>query len=202
MTRTILLILFIIIFVYFVFKIYITDETVYVKSKIDNKEYLIRNGKNDKTYLQDSADTLAIINQRIEKLLKHLNTKYKNNKKNTFINILIEKYNSEVLSEAANDDRFTTFTINKQDMHVCLRTRDGNNKLYDINVLMYVVLHELAHLCNYTEDGYPIQGHGKEFKYIFRTLVIEAIQIGVYNYVNFSKEPTEYCGIVINSTIV
>jgi predicted metal-dependent hydrolase len=201
--KTLLLILFFILLTYFLYKLFINDEDVYVKSTIDNRKYMIRNGNKDKKYLQDSANTLAIINQKIEKLLKHLEKNYDmNNEKNIFIYKLIKNYNPELLSEAANDIRFTTFTINKQDMHICLRTRDDNENIYNIDILMYVVLHELAHFCNYDKNGEPILGHGKEFKYIFQVLVKEAIKIGIYNYIDFKKEPKEYCGIVINSTIV
>jgi len=171
-----------------------------VKSNIDNRKYLIRNGNKSKQYLQESADTLAIINARIEKLIKHLKNKYTENQ--ICISKLIENYDYSLLSEAAIDERYTTFTIDKQDIHICLRTRDGYDKLYDINILMYVVLHELAHLCNYDKNEYPITGHGSEFKYIFRLLVTESIQIGIYNHINFRNEPKEYCGIVINSSII
>jgi hypothetical protein len=188
---------------FFLWKIFFTNEIVSVKSTIDNRDYIIRNGNKTQKYLQESANALAIINQRIEILIKHLSNKYNvQNPRNFFILKLIQNYDYKLLSEAAYDTRFTTFTIDKQDMHVCLRTRDNHEKLYDINVLMYVVLHELAHLCNYDQNGNPITGHGKEFKYIFKMLVTEAIQIGIYDYVNFSEKPTEYCGIVINSTIV
>lgn len=195
--------LFIIISVFFIWKLFSNPEIVRVKSKIDNNIYIIRNGNKSQKYLEESADTLAIINQKILKLIEHLKKKYDiNNSKYLFIYKLVKNYNSGLLSEAANDKRFTTFTIDKQDMHICLRTRDGEDKLYNIDVLMYVILHELAHLCNYDMYGVPIIGHGKEFKYIFRLLVTEAIDIGIYKYINFTQTPTEYCGIVINSTII
>lgn len=188
---------------YFIWKIFNEKETVYVKSTIDNREYIIRNGKKSKKYLQDSADTLAIINERIQKLLNHLQQKYDiNDPKNKFLLKLIENYHHGLLSEAANDNRFTTFTIDKQDIHICLRTRDKNEQLYNLDILMYVILHELAHLCNYDKDGNAIIGHGKEFRYIFRILVLESMKIGVYKYINFREKPKEYCGIMINSTIV
>jgi hypothetical protein len=106
------------------------------------------------------------------------------------------------LSEAAIDNRYTTFTVNKADMHVCLRTRDQNEKMYEINLLMYVILHELAHFCNFDPNGNPINGHGEEFKSIFKLLVVEAVKIGVYEYTDYSKHPREYCGMYMNSSIL
>jgi hypothetical protein len=181
----------------------IQKETVIIKSEIDNNSYIIRSGKKSKKYLIDSANTLGIINKRVEKLITHLKEKYNtNDNNNLFIEKLIDNYNPSILSEAAIDNRFTTFTVDKRDMHICLRTRDKKEELYNIDILMYVVLHELAHLCNYDNDGNPIIGHGAEFKKIFRLLVIESMNIGIYKYTNYITSPVEYCGIIINSSII
>lgn len=183
---------------------YINNDIVYVESMVDNNTYIIRRGnKKDKNYLQTSADTLAEINKRIVKLINYLEKKYTNDNNYAHnISFLKENYSHYILSEAAIDKRYTTFTINKKDMHICLRTRDNNEQLYDINTLMYVVLHELAHLCNYDKKGNPITGHGFEFKDLFRLLVNEAININIYNYVDYEKMPTEYCGIIISTQIL
>lgn len=190
---------------YFTYSVINTyNEVLYVESDTNNKKYIIRRGKmKSNGFLKESANTLSEIDNRVKKLIDHLETKYKNdNGKYYFIKKLRENYHVDILSEAAMDSRYTTYTVDKRDMHICLRTRDSNERLYDINLLMYVILHELAHLCNYTRSGYPIQGHGQEFKDIFRLLVIEAIKLGIYQYKDYSQSPQEYCGIIINSTII
>lgn len=199
-----LIYLFVILIVYFIWKIFIYEESIYVKSTFDNNEYIIRGGKNkNNDELLESANTLALINSKIIKLIDHLNTKYSNDSnKNYWIKQLTENYNPSILSEAAIDNRYTTFTIDKKNMHICLRTRDDSQKLYDNNLLMYVILHELAHVCNYTIDNHPIEGHGQEFKSKFALLVKEAIEIGVYKYENYSSSPKEYCGMIINTQII
>jgi hypothetical protein len=199
-----ILILFLILLVLILRVCFVYSESLYIESEIDNNTYLIRRGKNKTNeYLKESADTLAEINNRVKKLVDYLYSKYKDdNSKSYFIIKLKENYNSSVLSEAAIDQRYTTYTIDKKDMHICLRTRDDHEKLYDMNLLMYVVLHELAHLCNYNRSGNPIQGHGIEFKQIFRLLVQEAINIGIYRYEDYVKKPKNYCGMVISSTIL
>lgn len=187
--------------VYFIYSFFFTfNEVSYVKSEIDNNTYTIRRGnvKSD-MYLKKSADTLAKIHLNIVNLIEHLKQKYPNDH---VISKLQQNYNSGILSEAAVDKRFTTYTIDKTDIHICLRTRDDNEELYDINLLMYVVLHELAHLCNYDQDGNPIQGHGKEFIQIFQKLVRESIDINIYTFEDYKKHPKEYCGIIINSQII
>jgi len=195
----------VILVVYFIittFRLY--DEVSFVKSDIDNRQYIIRRGKSKSLgYLKDSANMLAEINLRITKLIEHFDKNFSNDEsKRYFISKLNENYGPHILSEAALDQRYTTFTVDKKDMHICLRTRDTAEKIYDINTLMYVILHELAHLCNFDKNGNAIQGHGHEFKMIFKFFVVEAIKINVYEYVDYSVNPHSYCGIFINSTIV
>jgi hypothetical protein len=203
--QNILVTLGIILVVYFIYHmIYTYSEIKYVMSDIDGKVYLIRRGNNksDK-FLKDSANTLALINKNITILIEHLDKNYNNrNDMNYFIKKLKENYKPYIISEAAVDPRYTTYTIDKKDMHICLRTRDTNERIYDLDILMYVVLHELAHLCNYDKNGKAILGHGSEFRYIFKFLVEEAIKIGIYKHTNYASEPKEYCGIMITSSII
>ena len=205
MKSVLVTILFIFIIVYFIWTSYTSyNENVYITSTLDNNKYLIRRGKNKPTYfLSHSADTLAEINRRITKLIAILNEKYGNDTtKNYFIHHLISNYNFNKLSEAAYDPRFTTYTVNKDEVHICLRTRDINENIYDINLLMYVVLHELAHMCNYDINNEPIKGHGEEFRNIFKILVEESILAGLYKYQDYSIQPVEYCGMQLNSSII
>lgn len=198
----ILIVIFLCFFTTYIILFY--EENISVKSDVDNNFYLIRRGNNKgEFYLKQSANILGEINIRITKLVDHLYSKYKDDMTRMYyIQKLKQGYNYNILSEAAIDSRYTTYTIDKQDMHVCLRTRDQDERLYDINLLMYVILHELAHLCNYDESGNPIEGHGKEFKDIFYLLVVEAVKIGIYNYVDYTETPQEYCGIIVSSTIL
>jgi len=196
----VLIIIFVILIIYFIFLKY--GDIVTFKSDLDDKYYVIRRGNKDEKYLKESVNILSEINKRIEKLINHLDMNFKNSSKYYFIKKLKDNYSSSVLSEAAIDSRYTTYTINKQEMHICLRTRDINEDIYDINLLMYVVLHELAHLCNYDKNGYAIQGHGEEFRMIFKFLLTESIKIGIYEYENYNKSPKEYCGIQISTSII
>ena len=180
------------------------SESTYIKSEFDKNIYHIRGGKSKSThYLKNSANILAEINLRILKLIDYLDSKYDSkSNKYYFIKLLKENYKPQILSEGALDHRFTTYTVDKNDMHICLRTRDSKEEIYDINILMYVIIHELAHLCNYDTNNKPIYGHGSEFKYKFRFLLMEAIKCGVYEYTNYEMTPKEYCGITINTTIL
>jgi predicted metal-dependent hydrolase len=201
--KGLLKILLIILIIYFIYKVFfIFNENKSIRSQTDNNLYIIRRGNNKSNeYLQHSANILGIINLRILKLIQHLNN-IKTINNTYWIDKLSSRYKYSILSEAAIDERYTTFTINKNDMHICLRTRDDKESVYDINILMYVIIHELAHLCNFDKYGNPIQGHGIEFKRIFKFLIEESINIGIYDYQNYNDKPVEYCGIIINTNIL
>jgi len=73
---------------------------------------------------------------------------------------------------------------------LCLRRKD-NGELHDENTIMYVILHELAHMVN-TEWG-----HEKDFWDKFQFLLNEAVSIGIYTPIDYSKKPVKYCGLDI-----
>jgi hypothetical protein len=199
----IILILAILLIMYFMYTYFVQySEVMFVEAE-DKRRYMIRKGKQkSEAHLKESANMLAEINARVVKLIEHLEKKYRNDENRYYImRILKDNYSPAILSEAATDNRYTTYTVDKQDMHICLRTRDKHEKMYGINTLMYVILHELSHFCNYDKRGNAIQGHGQEFRNIFKLLVSEAIEIRIYEYKNFYKSPVEYCGIIINTSI-
>lgn len=79
-----------------------------------------------------------------------------------------------------------TYTLNKHKVHLCLR--DEHGRYYQRNMLVYVLLHEYAHvLC-------PEEGHTPTFQAIFHGLLRRAAKQGLYN----PRIPPlkKYCGIV------
>lgn len=184
----------VLIFVLLFLHYYYSKETKWVKSKLDNNWYLIKGSKLTSEQMTENANTLAEINRRVLVLIDDTKAVYPK---------LKELYNPKNLTEAAIDDRYTTFTLDKRDIHVCLRTRDDHQHLYDIDRLMYVVIHELAHMANWDRTtGQPIIGHGKEFISIFRDLVQRSLGLKIYKYRDYRESPVEYCGIIINSNVV
>lgn len=66
-----------------------------------------------------------------------------------------------------------SYTINKQKIYLCLR--DENKNYYDFNMLVYVAIHELAHvLCDEI-------GHTAKFHMIFEELLQKASKMGIYD---------------------
>lgn len=76
-----------------------------------------------------------------------------------------------------------SFTINKKEIFLCLK--DKNNNYYNDNMLIYVLLHEVAHvMCDEI-------GHTEKFKEIFRALLKRAESAGIYD---SSRPPIDnYC---------
>lgn len=80
-----------------------------------------------------------------------------------------------------------SYTFNKEDIYLCLRDKQG--QYYPNNVLIYVLLHELAHALNLVDTG-----HTETFNVIFAALLVEAEMRGIYD----SSIPMieDYCGHV------
>lgn len=186
-----ILILIILLFgIYLVFKNnYENDNMLYVKSNIDGNKYWVRNLP-DK---QSSSDTLAKIKENIVKLVKHLQeNSNKFPKKLSYIKDLIKRTKIINIMETPKDDKFTSYTVNKGEKIVfCLRYKVINT-IHDMNTLMYVVIHELAHV------GCPEYGHTPLFKKIFKFLLKQSVEIGIYIPINYTISPQNYCGMVIN----
>jgi len=160
------------------------SELIKVKSSIDKKEYLIRN-RPDK---QEAADLLANVVKNIDILLKY------NEKKNVFTT-LKTKYNPNNISESLSSSKYTSYSLNKGEKIVlCIRHKNEKEDLVDINTIMFVVIHELAHL-----ESKSV-GHNKEFWDNMTELLKISIKLGIYKYVNYKNTPIKYCGINVTAT--
>ena len=108
---------------------------------------------------------------------------------------LKKNYRPNNITESSPGNKYTSYSVNKGDKIVfCLRAKDGSNKLTDINTMMFVAIHELAHLMTKSI------GHTTEFWDNMRFLLKEGIKIGVYNKQNFNESPVDYCGTKITDT--
>jgi len=77
-----------------------------------------------------------------------------------------------------------SYTENKTFITLCTRK---NGKVYDSNTLIYVCLHEIAHLISKS------YGHNQEFRDNFKMLLDKAQSLGLYN--KNIPIPEDYCGI-------
>lgn len=162
------------------------SEVEYVKSSVDNRNYLVCKLPQK----QQAADFLADINATLMKLIRHMIAKYSTPE----VLQLYKNYNPDNVSEGSHISGFTSYTIGKSKLVLCIRQKD--NSFVDKNTIMYVAIHELAHMMTFET------GHTPSFWSNFKFLLEEAIKLGVYKKINFNNSPQDYCGIKITSSII
>lgn len=163
-------------------------EVTMVRSTVDGEQYAVQN-KPDK---QNAADTLARIKRNMMILMDHCVTNIKDDKR---VERLKLKFDPSAIAEGTDDARYTTYTLNKgEKMVFCLRTRDINDNVHDVNLLTFVAVHEMAHVMTLSE------GHTEEFNKNFKFLITEAVKTGIYKPVNYRVHPQKYCGIDVTDT--
>jgi predicted metal-dependent hydrolase len=161
---------------------------IYVKSTIDNNVYLVRNVE-DK---QNAANLMSSIRQKLDRLIKYICEKYPNDERGFRLK---SKFNPNNIEESEAGSKFTSFSVNKGEKIVfCIRSKDKFANLEDENLIMFVAIHEIAHIMTKSI------GHTKEFWDNFKYLLKEAIKIGVYKRQDFKKKPVKYCGTMITDT--
>ena len=164
---------------------------VLVRSKIDGKEYKVR----DLPDKQKAADLLATLRNKLTTLCDALERKYPEKKE---VKLMAANFRSdpERFLEATPDSEHTSSTVNKgESIHMCLRQREGTDEtLVDENVMMFVALHEFSHVCNESI------GHGPEFWQTFAWILNEAESMKLYQYTDFAAHPVKYCGIAITDS--
>jgi len=171
-----------IIYIYFENKV---KEVEYIVSSRDGKKYLVQNQK-DKL---EAAYLLSTIKDNLVNLMKEVD-KEGNNKK--AVDRMKNNFNPNNITESSQNSKYTSYSINKgEKMVFCLRSRDENNNLEELNILMFVAIHELAHTMTKSI------GHTEEFWNNFRYLLKNARKMGIYKRVNYNKTPKRYCGMDI-----
>jgi hypothetical protein len=145
---------------------------------------------------KESANLLSDAIIRVKTLLDHLK---KLESQDIRTKTLVSRFNPDNITE--NDQQemkngVTSYTVNKgEKIVVCLRQK--NNNFVEINTLMYVIIHELAHICDLTSEQ-----HDEKFWNNFEWLLENAVNIGIYNYVDYSKDEEPYCGMNITSNVL
>ncbi len=194
MKLNLIIILILLIFLYYYYTQTHHYPVTQVKSDIDDNFYLVR----DLPDKQEAANMLGKLKKNLFDLTNHL----VKNKKNfpdyiSYIEQLQERIKDVIIQESADNGLYTSYSINKGEQIVfCIRSRDNLNKLHDLNLVMYVAIHELAHV------GCPEFGHTELFKKIFAFFATEAIKIKIYTKIDFENKNEEYCGLTITDSII
>ena len=167
---------------------HLTNEVTYVKSNIDNNEYLVRNIKDKEL----AADMLAKMRMKLEEICKVMKKKYPDDESVIRMN---EKFNSDNITEAGKNNQYTSYSVNKGEKIVfCIRQKDEDESFVDENTMTFVSIHELAHIMTKSI------GHTTEFWDNFKRLLKEAIEHNLYTREDYSKSPKDYCGIKVSDS--
>ena len=184
-------ILFIVLLTFFLLIILIINE-----HKLGEWFLEYRNSKNGKRYgiqeiFKDSNIALEIIaklHSNMESFVSKLKAKYPKDER---VIRLVKGFRSveiEETTEQPGDDN-TSFTINKGElMSLCIREDAHGRPFHDYNSLCFVIIHEMAHIASVSE------GHNFEFIENFKFLLKEAVAMGYYTPIDYSKNPFLYCG--------
>ena len=185
-------ILIILIYIFF-FK----NDVELLKVDVNGEKVLVRKTNDYK----DSAILLAELIKRMYLLRNYL----VENKDNTSFSeyreyiLLLEKNfnrNKTTIYENNLNSDLTSYNVNKGEQLVfCLRCKN-NKSLHNVNLIVYVAVHEMAH------SGCPELGHTPLFNKIFHFFLSEAINIKIYKYENYSTNPVWYCGMKLNTNIL
>jgi hypothetical protein len=163
---------------------------VSVTSQVDGREYQVQNLP-DK---EKAADLMAKIHTNLETLINH----YKSDPATIAdprVKTMVERFNPNNMMENNIGEDSTSYSENKgEKIVVCLRDKTQGYPFVDMNTVTFVVLHEMAHLMTITI------GHTPEFWANFRRILQDSIQCGIYQEVNYSKNPTPYCGMTITDS--
>ena len=162
-----------------------------VVSTVDGKTYRVR----DMPDKQKAADLLARVRAKINQLYAATRQKFPDKPQ---VKQWVQNFqpSADRFLEATPDAEHTSYSINKgEKVHLCLRQRQGADEtLVDENVMVFVALHEMAHVIT------PTVGHGPDFWNNFGWLLKQAESIGIYHYQDFKAQPVSYCGLHITDS--
>lgn len=180
-------IIVIIVFLLFLYFENRNPELKRVKSTIDNRNYLVRNKEDG----EQAANLLAKVRKYLLQLSDYLEVRYPDDKRVK----RLRKFAPDNIVESSPNSKYTSYSVNKGEKIVfCLRSRNSEQKLVDLNLLMFVALHELAHVITVSI------GHTEEFWDNFKWLLEKAVSQNLYIPHNFQKKPVEYCGTQITDS--
>lgn len=185
--------IFFYIFLAFIFllclKIYYESDAFNLKCIIASKDgnrYCVR----EREKLHSAANLLASVTEKMKQMVKYMKEKHPSDPRTIR---LAEGFNPQKISETLPTSELTAYSENKgEKLAFCLNKTKYEDNLIDLNTLTFVALHELSHIM--TESV----GHKQDFWQNFKFLLENAKDAGIYNPVDYKKNPREYCGLKIN----
>ena len=179
----IIILIFVIIFnfCYNCFQNYVQNSELLLIEGIDGNNYYVRDNK-DKN---KAAEILYELRNNIKKLISFIEEKSENDKEFSMykenIMLIKNKIDKVIIKETPKESSYTSYSVNKgEELYLCIRSKN-NNEIHDINDLLYVAIHEIAHI------GCPEIGHTNLFFKINLYLLKKAVEFNLYKYDNILK---------------
>lgn len=143
----------------------------------------------DDTDSMTAANMIKYLKTHVEQFMLHLKSIYPNDAR---VKTMCDRYMQKktVIEESKEPE---TYTLNKgEKLVMCLRNYKKNKELHDdINLVMFVCLHEMAHIMSLTNQ------HTPEFWSNFRFILTEAVKFGIYKAVDYKYDPRWYCAMLV-----
>ncbi len=175
---------------FFLIKYCFTDNVAPFVSEYDGQNYEVRK-VGDNINKQTAANYLALINEKINKLVEYMNLH--NLPDPDTAKRLYHRWMSCELKETNSSEKSAAYTLNKStEIRLCIRDQNGNFE--NMNTSIFVILHELAHVASIS------YGHEDEFKTNFSYITHLASSLGLYKPEDFKNNPKTYCNVNINTT--
>jgi WLM domain len=169
-------------------KIYRESDDFNLKCIISTKDgnkYCVRERERE----NEAADLLATVTGKCREFVDYMKTAEPNDPR---VKKLVKNFNPKKISETLPTSELTAYSENKgEKIAFCLNKSKTGTTLIDINTLMFVALHELTHVLTISI------GHKDEFWTNFKYVLQNAKSAGIYEPVDYKKEPQQYCGMTI-----
>ena len=192
MHEYVLIVLLIIIIL--IFYLNINNNSIFIKSSKGNDYYI-----NKDNFQNIKIELLDVIQDNMYKLKKILLDNIESYPEyKEYIIQLDKNFNKKrtKIYETDYNSNLTSYSVNKgEELSICLKSKK-TGALHDINLLMYVIIHEMSHF------ACPEIGHGPLFIKIFKFFLQVAIDNKLYYYEDYNSKPIEYCGMELNSSII
>lgn len=187
------------------------DRTVYVE--VNSKKYPVIHDFSNK---EQAAEILHEIDNNILRLKEYINNKFTDEyietenklfEKGDVLRKIKKRFNSTYTSESLKENypivakSDVSYNLNKgSTIALCLRDYEDTEQFHNFNEIMFVSIHELAHSINCNENVLMCgnsYGHDEMFWYIFKVLLENAVECGVYAKKNYRENPVDYCSMGI-----
>jgi hypothetical protein len=192
------------------------NQTIPVMATVDGMKYRVHGGHSDP---RAAANLLAQLNRRTTDLLRWMRKRYigapgvppaasrheMTRARMDAVQNLLARYNPDNLAENSPLDVAgdSSYCLDKGAViALCLRTKakpavNGRpavaaGELHDLDTLIFVTLHEIAHAAIEEID------HPPKFWSTFKFLLDEAEISGIYYSRNYERSPVDYCGVHVD----